>query len=374
MPRSMVEGGPSSTQRQNAERERQLNAQTIIRVGRQVGASDRDILIALMTAYQESGLRNLNYGDRDSVGLFQQRTSMGWGTTQQIMNPEYSARAFFLGAGTNKGLLDYADRSSWSLTQAAQKVQRSAFPDAYAKHEKAARDLLSQLGGESVGRPEALSPDARIQTSGVVAPTAQQQVASPVPTGNSLAASMPREMADMAAQVAAPDDPVAGSSMFTQVGAVDSPKPLGGGGFLPALGREDFEKTFSQQLGGATGKAADIIAEARKYLGTPYKWGGTGPLGFDCSGLLQYVFGKYGVQLPRVSFQQARGGARIGAAEAMAGDLWWIDNSSRNNGADHIALYLGNGQILEAPRAGLNVRIRSLSEEEMRRGGFTRYL
>lgn len=129
------------------DRERETNAAIIIAVGRQVGASSRDILIALMTALQESGLRNLNYGDRDSVGLFQQRA--GWGSRQARMNPWTSARMFYLGSsfrGGSRGLLDYAQRGRWSLTQAAQKVQRSAFPNAYAKHEATARGLLGRRG------------------------------------------------------------------------------------------------------------------------------------------------------------------------------------------------------------------------------------
>lgn len=113
------------------------NAATIAGVGRGMGASDRDIKIALMTALQESGLRNLNYGDRDSVGLFQQRTSQGWGTVEQIMNPSYSAGKFF------EGLLKIEERGGMSLAQAAQSVQRSAYPDAYAKWEDEAAGILS---------------------------------------------------------------------------------------------------------------------------------------------------------------------------------------------------------------------------------------
>jgi murein DD-endopeptidase MepM/ murein hydrolase activator NlpD len=129
------------------EAERRANARIIISVGRQLGASSRDILIALMTAMQESGLRNLSYGDRDSVGLFQQRA--GWGSLSQRRNPATSARMFFLGGlrgpGT-PGLLDNRRRNSMSLTAAAQWVQRSAYPNAYAKHERMARSYLGGSG------------------------------------------------------------------------------------------------------------------------------------------------------------------------------------------------------------------------------------
>jgi len=113
------------------------NAATIMNVGRSMGASERDLIIGLMTAMQESGLNNLNYGDRDSVGLFQQRTSQGWGTIEQIMDPEYSAGKFF------EGLLKVKGRNSMALTDAAQAVQRSGFPNAYAKWEDEAVAILN---------------------------------------------------------------------------------------------------------------------------------------------------------------------------------------------------------------------------------------
>lgn len=116
--------------------EQLINANTIASVGASMGASTRDIIISLMTAMQESGLRNLNYGDRDSVGLFQQRTSQGWGTIEQIMNPTYAATKFF------EGLLNIPNRNAMSLTQAAQAVQRSAFPDAYAQWQSMAEAVV----------------------------------------------------------------------------------------------------------------------------------------------------------------------------------------------------------------------------------------
>ncbi len=127
------------------------NARTIISIGRSLGVPDYGIVIALAAALQESGLRNLNYGDRDSLGLFQQRPSTGWGTPAQILDPAYAARLFYGGphnpnAGRTKGLLDIAGWQSKSVTDAAQAVQRSGFPDAYAKWEATARAALAQLG------------------------------------------------------------------------------------------------------------------------------------------------------------------------------------------------------------------------------------
>lgn len=109
--------------------------------------------------------------------------------------------------------------------------------------------------------------------------------------------------------------------------------------------------------GRASGKAADLIKVAKKYIGTPYKWGGTSPLGFDCSGFVQYVYKQFGVSLPRVSYQQANYGKRISIGEARPGDLVAWDTSSRNNGADHIAIYLGDGLVIHAPKPGDRVKI-----------------
>lgn len=121
-------------------------ARTIIGMGKATGMPERAWLIALMTAMQESTLRNLDGGDRDSQGLFQQRPSMGWGTIAEITDPRHSAQAFFLGATTNPGLASIPNWDTMPLTLAADAVQRSAFPDAYGKWEASARAIISEHG------------------------------------------------------------------------------------------------------------------------------------------------------------------------------------------------------------------------------------
>jgi hypothetical protein len=125
-----------------------------------MGASQRDLVIGLMTAYQESRLRNLNYGDRDSLGLFQQRPSQGWGSKSQVTNPQYSARKFF------STLFQVSGRNRMSLTGAAQAVQRSGFPNAYAQWESLARAIL----GGGVG-PEGELIEPLEQLDGMVPST-----------------------------------------------------------------------------------------------------------------------------------------------------------------------------------------------------------
>lgn len=131
--------------------EMRANAAVIVAVGRREQVPDYGIVIALAAAMQESGLRNLNHGDEDSLGLFQQRPSSGWGPSAQILDPTSSAMAFYGGPnnpnrGRTRGLLDVPGWQSMPLAQAAQSVQISAYPDAYASWESTARAWLASIG------------------------------------------------------------------------------------------------------------------------------------------------------------------------------------------------------------------------------------
>jgi LysM repeat protein len=130
--------------------EMRANARTIMAVGHELGVPAQGIVIALATAMQESSLRNIGYGDRDSVGVFQQRPSAGWGAAEQLLEVRHAARLFFGGAsnpnrGVTRGLLDIPDWQAKTLTAAAQAVQISAHPGAYAKWEKSARAWYAAL-------------------------------------------------------------------------------------------------------------------------------------------------------------------------------------------------------------------------------------
>ena len=116
------------------------NASTIIGVGRGMQVPVRGVVVALATAMQESTLRNLSYGDRDSVGLFQQRPSSGWGSVAELTTPEVAARKFYA------ALLQVPGWSALPVTEAAQRVQRSAFPLAYAKWEALATAIVDAAG------------------------------------------------------------------------------------------------------------------------------------------------------------------------------------------------------------------------------------
>lgn len=119
------------------------NAALLTAVALRRGLPARAATIAIATALQESGLRNLDHGHLDSLGLFQQRPSQGWGTVEQVTDPVYATNAFYDALVKVKGYQDMP------ITEAAQAVQRSAFPDAYAQHEARARAWASALTGYS---------------------------------------------------------------------------------------------------------------------------------------------------------------------------------------------------------------------------------
>jgi hypothetical protein len=130
--------------------EQTTNAGIIHYVGRQVGASQNDRVLALMCAAQESSLKNLTGGDRDSAGLFQQRPSQGWGTWAQIIDPMYSSRKFYSVLMKKGTSADRMKRERWEVIQS---VQRSGLPRAYAKWEPMAVDLARRLDDASSAPP-----------------------------------------------------------------------------------------------------------------------------------------------------------------------------------------------------------------------------
>ena len=135
----------TTTEYQRAELsiEQSQNAVIITSIAAERGLAPRAVSIALTTAFQESKILNLDYGDRDSLGLFQQRPSQGWGTPEQIMDPYYSTGKFY------DAMVNVKDWESADIGDVAQAVQRSGFPDAYDKHVSRARLLASALSGQT---------------------------------------------------------------------------------------------------------------------------------------------------------------------------------------------------------------------------------
>jgi murein DD-endopeptidase MepM/ murein hydrolase activator NlpD len=174
------------------------NAAVIISVGQQLNVPPRGWVIAIATALQESALTNLpdlgRSNDHDSIGLFQQRPSQGWGTVSEIMDPVYSSKKFYA------KMLLVANWQRLSLTVVAQRVQRSAYPNAYAKHEPLATAVVNALAddaGRSVGELTTMrcTQPGEIAASGWTVPVAGAHITSafrtaqrPTHNGDDLAA------------------------------------------------------------------------------------------------------------------------------------------------------------------------------------------
>ncbi len=256
-------GGRAGIRISDLNEEQRRNAATIVGVARDLGAPPRAWLVALATAMQESTLLNLDYGDRDSLGLFQQRPSQGWGSPAQVRDPVYATTIFI------ERLMQVPRWETLPVTEAAQTVQRSGFPTAYAKWEGLAAELVSQLAG------------------------------------------------------------VAGPSAACGTAVL------------------------------AEGVSDTAISFALGEIGKPYLWGGTGPDRYDCSGLMLRAFQAAGVNLPRVSQEQFYAGGHVPVKQAQAGDLLFLATDPTDPATiHHVALYLGDGQMVEAPFTGESVRVR----------------
>lgn len=407
------------------------NARIISEVGRKLGASDRDIQIALMTGLVESGLRNLNYGDRDSLGIFQQRDA--WGSAQDRTNPAKAAEMFFKGGHAGqRGLFDIPDRDKMSMGEAAQAVQVSAYPDRYAQHQDEAAQLMGAIGtggSSSGGGSETFGTHGddpygltKIDGKTVDNITAAALAAASKEFGGGLhimqgshnaggvAASggthdgggvvdiapangdwegaltalrkigfaawirnMPgygqagsgahihavligdKQLSPEAAQQVQSyfnnDDGLAGSR------ADDGPRQFVGNRFV--WGQRD--KSQSQ---GAPSWRDQVLKQAKTYLGTPFKWGGTDYTGVDTEGLIRGIYSKVGLDMPHTADDIATLVSPIAVEEAKPGDLIGWGNHPETGGY-HYGVYLGNGQMIEAGVPGRVVQVNSIGHNAL---------
>lgn len=283
------------------------NAQTIVTTGINRNVPARGQVVALATAMQESRLRNLDSGDRDSVGLFQQRPSQDWGTPQQLHDPVYATTKFY------KALVQVPGWQQLTVAQAAQAVQKSAFPEAYAKWESLATALDKSI---AASLPHAAQgKDTKGMSSGATSACVPGQNGSswgPIPEGK-------------------------------------APK----GYKIPK---------------GADPKARTAIGWAMQQLGTPYQWGGycTDPRGpdpmgrCDCSSLMRQAYAHAGVKLTRTTYTQIHEGEAVSANRLRPGDLVFSRGTASR--PEHVGMALGEGLVIEAPRTTKPVRITPIKD------------
>jgi cell wall-associated NlpC family hydrolase len=269
-----------------------------------------------------------------------------------------------------------------SMSQAAQAVQRSAYPNAYAKHIGLVRSIFPKIqarAGQHVqdmnGQPYAITdpytvdtPDLTYQASQPVGadfmPTSPVSAVQTDPLAAANEAIAPPDMSPLSANYGKPQDQPTIPSM------PGTPTPdTGVQAWSTLIGPHTNQSladsgAFGFQRG-HDGSRNAIVQAAESLIGTPYVWGGNGKGGVDCSGLVAYAYAHgAGRTLPRISYQQANSGHRVGLGALRPGDLVAWDNSPRNPGADHIAVYAGNGYIIEAARPGTLVRRRKLGHNE----------
>ncbi|MEU9342013.1 C40 family peptidase [Streptomyces sp. NPDC048278] len=290
------------------------NAETIQATGIAMKVPARGQIVALATALQESGLRNLDYGDRDSLGLFQQRPSQGWGTPTEVRDPVHASTKFY------EGLLKVKGWQSMTITQAAQAVQKSGYRDAYAKWEPLATAIQKAIA-KSRGMVGSSSTDSD--------------------TGD--AAEQPTSSA--AAVCGAGDD----GSSFGSIPAGPVPE----GYEVPASAPKSIRTAIRWGLG---------------QLGTPYQWGGTcsaphgqDPMGrCDCSSLMQASYKAGGISISRTTYTQVKEGKAVSVDALRPGDLLFTRGTAAV--PEHVGMFIGQGLILQAPHTGDVVRISTLAD------------
>jgi cell wall-associated NlpC family hydrolase len=281
-------------------------ATTVIRVGQAKNVPGWGQVIALATAMQESSLRNLPGGDLDSIGVFQQRPSAGWGTPAQLRSVEYQAGRFY------DALVAVPRWQTLPLTAAAQTVQRSAHPDAYATWTREATSLAAGLtDGRAVSGQETAPPS--LGAIGCI--------------------------------------DTAGDGRRDE-----SPAELPAGFTLPA---------------GTPPRVARAITWALDQRGAPYSYGGDCTAAHsddprrqcDCSSLVQMAFRNAGIVVPRTTVEQARAGRPVDLAALQPGDLIFIPGSDGTvNAPGHVGLAIGHGLLVQAPHSGAVVRLTPVAD------------
>jgi cell wall-associated NlpC family hydrolase len=317
------------------------NAQIIYDVSVTVGLPQRAAVIAEATAMQESRLINLPSGTSDSLGLFQQRPSMGWGTPAQVMQPVYAATKFY------SALVKVPGWQSLPLTVAAQAVQGSAYPNAYAKWEPLASSLAATFSGVA---DNCLSDNGDGGASTVDFPHLPKGFALPPGTPAAVVAAIRYAVAQLGKPYVFSGGP---GGQITLNSSVCPAQKADAGNTSGATGVVQATLDPEQRC-----VAAAAILYAAAQLGKPYLSGGTGPDAFDCSGLVMMAYRAAGIVIPRTSQEQWAAGPRVPPGHEQPGDLVFFAGSDGTPQAPgHVGLVIGGGEMIEAYATGYPIRI-----------------
>lgn len=312
------DGGPGGGAQQVGPRawsaEQMTNAQTIVQGAVDEALPKRAAVIALSAAIVESQLENVGFGDRDSLGLFQQRPSQGWGTPEQLLNPAYAAAEFYR-------ILRTVPR--WATLPpgaAAQAVQRSAFPDRYAPQEGPAAALVERLwvGPDNPLPPPGGPDDAELDVVATDPAAALSTVLCP-DQGGSDVPLVPGDLdlRELPPDFVLPDDPAQ--------------------------------------------RAAVSFALAQ--VGKPYVWGAKGPDAFDCSGLTTAAWAAAGIGIPAGTINQKFTGDPVSLGQIAPGDLVFIPGSLGSpTNPRHVGIYAGQGIVVNAYSSSTGVILQPLAD------------
>ncbi|WP_433432003.1 C40 family peptidase [Nonomuraea sp. CA-141351] len=325
------------------------NAKVIVEIAIKLKLPRRAAEIALATALQESHLDNAAVGDHgESLGLFQQKPSAGWGTREQVTTPNHAARTFY------ERLVQVRGWKDMPLTKAAAIVQRPRedLRGEYAKHEPVAKRLVAALWS---AKP---TPAGDIAKNLGLTTQERARVQSSIEAAAGL--GIPREAVVLDVM----------SGLQRKYGATSMD---------PADLRKQAEgivNTTAGQLcagltivaGSPRGAVAASAALAQR--GIPYSWGGGGPdgpsygigrgagtKGFDCSGLTEYAWSKAGIRIGSTTYQQINAGSKIPHSQIQPGDLVFYETDPSRSGPDHVGLAISNTEMVNAPYTGAVVRI-----------------